>query len=102
MTERCPTCGQRKKRSNPQNARLHSLFTLLQDNVKAADGQFHHLQWWKAMCKAQWLGFDEYRRPDGEAIQVLRSTSECDVAELNEFMSKVEAYCAQRGVWLDE
>ena len=48
-------------------------------NVTATDNLYHPALWWKTMCKAQWLGFDEFRKPDGSVIQVLRSTSDCDV-----------------------
>ena len=99
---KCPTCGQRKRRSLPQNSRLHSLFMLLQDSVKAKDGQFHSALWWKTMTKAEWLGFTEFRKPDGNVIQVLRSTADLDVNELNDFMTKVEAFAASRGVYLDD
>ena len=71
MTDKCPTCGARKKRTLPQNARLHALFTELAANVTAADNLYHPALWWKTMCKAQWLGFDEFRKPDGSVIQVL-------------------------------
>ena len=98
----CQTCGQRKKRSLPQNARLHSLFMLLQDTIKSKDGEFHSAMWWKTMMKAEWLGFTEFRKPDGQVIQVLRSTSDLDVSELNEFMTRVEAFAASRGVYLDD
>ena len=98
---KCQTCGQRKKRSLPQNARLHSIFMLLQDSVKAKDCEYHSAMWWKTCCKHQWLGYREFRLPDGNVIQVLRSTADLDVEELNEFMTKVEAFAASRGVYLE-
>lgn len=100
--EVCPTCKQKKRRSLPQNARLHKLFTEIAANVTGADGQYHPAQWWKVMSKDRWLGYDEFRRPDGQVITVLRSTADCDVAELNEFMEQVERYAATRGVYLDD
>ena len=102
MNDRCPTCGQRKKRTLPQNARLHALFAQLAANVTANDGLYHPALWWKTMCKAEWLGFDEFRKPDGSVIQVLRSTADCDVEELTNFMNEVERYAAKRGVYLDD
>lgn len=54
------------------------------------------------MSKAEWLGFSEFRKPDGNVIQVIRSTADLDVKELNEFMEKVEAYCAKQGVYLED
>ena len=99
---KCDKCGQRNKRSLPQNARLHSLFMLLQDSVKAKDGEYHSAMWWKVMTKAEYLGFAEFRKPDGSVIQVIRSTADLDVTELNEFMTRVEAYAAKRGVYLED
>lgn len=99
---KCPTCGQRKKRTLPQNSRLHSLFMLMQDTCKDKNGEQHSAMWWKTLSKAEWLGFSEFRKPDGSVIQVLRSTADLDVAELNEFMTKVESYCAKQGVYLDD
>jgi hypothetical protein len=102
MTDRCPTCGQAKKRTLPQNARLHALFTQLAANVTAKDGLYHPAQWWKVMSKDRWLGYDEFRRPDGTVITVMRSTADCDVEELTNFMNEVERYAASRGVYLDD
>ncbi len=102
MADRCPTCNQVKRRSLPQNARLHKLFTELSANVKAKDGLYHPAIWWKVMAKSQWLGFDEYQKPDGETVYVLRSTANLSVEELNEFMAQVEKYAAEKGVWLEE
>lgn len=75
---------------------------LMQDTLKASDGQQHSAMWWKVMSKSEWLGFTEFRKPDGNVIQVLRSTADLDVSELNDFMTKVEAYCSKRGVHLDD
>ena len=98
----CPTCKQKKKRSLPQNSRLHKLFQLMQDNLQDKDGHYQHAMWWKINAKDRWLGYSEFRRSDGSVIQVLRSTSDCDVQELNEFMTRVEAYAAKRGVYLED
>jgi hypothetical protein len=96
----CKTCGQRHRRSLPQNKRLHALFTELAANVKGADDLYHPAAWWKVMSKDRWLGYDEYRKPDGGLITVMRSTADLDVAELTAFMDEVERYAAKRGVYL--
>ena len=101
MSERCPTCGQRKKRSLPQNARLHKIFTEIAANLTASDGLYHSAQWWKVMSKDRWLGYEDYRNAKGDSVMVLRSTADCDVEELNNFMAKVEEYAIGRGIWLD-
>ncbi len=75
---------------------------LMQDTLTAKDGQYHSAEWWKVMSKYEWLGCVEFRKPDGDVIQVIRSTADLDVNELNEFMTKVESYCAKRGVYLED
>ena len=96
----CPTCKQRQRRTLPQNKRLHALFTELAANVTGADGLYHPAAWWKVLSKDRWLGYDEYRKPDGTLITVLRSTADLEVAELTAFMDEVERYAARRGVYL--
>ena len=54
------------------------------------------------MCKDKWLGYNEYTAPDGRTIYSLKSTADCSVDELTEFMNEVERYCALRGVYLQE
>lgn len=99
---KCPTCGRDKKRTLPQNARLHALITEIAANVKAKDGLYHHTEWWKVMFKDRWLGYEEFTRPDGVVITKLKSTADCDVDELNEFMTKVEVFAAEKGIWVEE
>lgn len=99
---KCPTCGKLPKRSLPQNSRLHTLFTEIAANVKAKDGLMHDQMWWKIICKHWWLGYDEFRMPDGTIIQVLKSTSDLDVEGLTKFMNQVERYAATKSVWLQE
>ena len=100
--EPCPCCGQLPRRSLPQNSRLHKLFNLMSEQLKGKDGLFHPHQWWKVMCKDKWLGYNEYTAPDGRTIYSLKSTADCSVEELTEFMNEVERYCALRGVYLQE
>ena len=99
---KCPTCGRAPRRSLPQNDRLHALFTELAANVKGADDLYHPAAWWKVMAKDRWLGYHEFRRPDGSLVTVLKSTADCTVEELTAFMNEVERYAARRGVWLDD
>jgi hypothetical protein len=54
------------------------------------------------MCKSRWLGYDEYKKVDGAIEYVLKSTSDCDVEELNQFMQEVEWFANAKGVYLDD
>ncbi len=74
----------------------------MSEHLKGKDGLHHPAQWWKVMSKDHWLGYDEFNKPDGTTIYVLRATSELDVEALTDFMNEVERYCALRGVYLQE
>ena len=52
------------------------------------------------MCRDRWLGYTEFRKPDGSMITVLRSTADLEVDEMTAFMDEVERYAATRGVYL--
>jgi hypothetical protein len=99
---KCKECGQEPKRSLPQNNRLHLLFAEIADNVKAADGEYHNHHWWKVMFKDRWLGYNEYRTSSGKLITELKSTADCKVDELNDFMARVERFAAQNNIWLQD
>ena len=98
----CPTCKRKRSRSLPQNNRLHKLFHLMASTIADSNGEYHPWQWWKVMSKDQWLGYNEFRKPDGTLITELKSTADCDVEELNAFMEQVERYCAKRGLYLQD
>lgn len=53
------------------------------------------------MLKDRFLGYDEYKRPDGETVYSLRSEADLEVDEENEFMTQVELFANERGVYLD-
>ena len=100
--KRCPTCGNVPKRSLPQNARLHKLFTMMSEQLKGKDGLYHPTMYWKVLSKDKWLGYDEVQHPDGRIIYALKSTANLTVDELNSFMNEVERYCALRGIYLQD
>ncbi len=52
--------------------------------------------------KAQWLGFNEYKKSNGDIIYELKSTADCNVAELNDFMARVERWAAEHDIWLQD
>jgi hypothetical protein len=99
---KCKVCGQEPKRSLPQNNRLHLLFTEIAANVMASDNLYHPAMWWKVMFKDRWLGYNEYRTSSGKVITELKSTADCNVAELNEFMERVERWAAEHDIWLQD
>ena len=101
-TKRCPTCNQPHRRSTAQNARLHKLFQLMSEHFKGKDGLYHPALWWKVCMKHQWLGYDEFKLPNGETVYSMRSTADLHVDELNKFMERVERFAAEKNVLLQD
>ncbi|MGH6794636.1 MAG: recombination protein NinB, partial [Methylocella sp.] len=98
---RCPVCHRRNRRSNPQNARWWMLMHVLADKLKPG-GISYSAETWHQYSKSRWLGCDDVRLPNGKALTVPRSTAQLDVAEFADLMTQVEAWAAERGVWLDD
>jgi len=97
-SDRCPTCGRRHKRSNPQNG----LLWLLYHQMAAKDwgGQRYSADSFHAYYKSKFLGVDDVKLPNGKTITEIRSTANLDVAEFSAYFDAVQADCAERGVYL--
>ena len=97
--KRCPTCGRREKRSNPANARywllLHTIAAKLRPGGKTYSADQMHIYY-----KSRFLGCDDVALPNGKVLTIPRSSADLDTAEFNEYLAKVEADAAERGVFL--
>lgn len=100
-SDRCPTCGRKKKRSTDANARYWSLLFKIADQYKP-DGQQFSAETWHLQCKAYWLGKVDVTLPDGSVVVSPKSTADLSVDEFSDYMTKVEAWAASRDVYLDE
>lgn len=98
--DRCPTCGRRHKRRNPQNAIYWSLLHMMAEREWA--GQRYSAESFHTYYKTKFLGADDMKMPNGKTLQIPRSTADLDVSEFSEYFDKVQADCAERGVFLDE
>lgn len=54
------------------------------------------------MFKDLFLESEIVKTPDGRRVVCDPSTREIDTAEMSDYYTKVEAWCAERGVTLDE
>ena len=72
---------------------------MIADKVKPL-GKSYSADSWHTYCKSRWLGCDDVALPNGKTIALPRSTAGLDVAEFAEFMDAVEAWAAERGVYL--
>lgn len=49
---------------------------------------------------SRFLGCDDMTLPNGKVLTIPRSTADLDVAEFSEYLDKVQADAAERGVFL--
>ena len=98
--DRCPTCGRRRTRSTPANARYWLLLHTIAERLHP-QGRTYSADQWHQYAKSRWLGCDEVPLPNGKVLTIPHSSARLDVAEFGEFMEKVEAWAADHGVFLD-
>lgn len=98
---RCPKCGRMPKRTSEQNKRYWQLITNLSANLPVQESRYGP-EAWHTYMKMRYLGADEVSLPNGKTIVSPKSTSDLDRMEFADYMTQVEAWCNEHGVWLDE
>lgn len=99
---RCPTCGRKRKRSNPANARYWALLAKIAA-VVYHKGKLYPPESWHEDFKRALLGCDDVALPSGEVLTIPRSTADLTTDEFSDYMAKVEAWALdEHGVWLEE
>lgn len=53
-------------------------------------------------AKSRFLGCTDHKLPSGKTITIPRSTAGLDVAEFSDYLSRVEAWANERGVYLED
>jgi hypothetical protein len=76
---------------------LHRIAERLKPN-----GQAYSADTWHVYCKSKWLGCDDVTLPNKKTLAIPRSSAALDVAEFADYMGQVEAWAADKGVYLDE
>jgi len=99
--DKCPTCGRRKTNRSPdQNARYWALIGLLMEKGKEKNLNYSKDDW-HDMMKIKFLGAREIELPSGKVITRVNDTHNLDTIEFGEFLDKVQAWAAEKGVFLD-
>jgi hypothetical protein len=98
---KCPTCGRAEPRSTEANKRLWALYQLIADNVKPAGKEFSR-ETWHYYFKGLFLGCTDIPLPNGRIRTEPNSTRELDKRAFNDYMAQVEAWAAERNVYLEE
>lgn len=65
-------------------------------------GQTYSPDTWHVYMKTRYLGADDVTLPSGKVMTIPRSTANLDVAEFNDYMTRVEAWANEHDVYLDE
>ena len=98
---RCPTCGRKYKRSTQANARYWLLLHLLSERLPV-QGKTFSAETWHEYAKQRWIGCDDITLPNGKVVARGRSSAELDTAAFNDYMTQVEAWANEKGVYMDE
>lgn len=88
-------------RSHQANARYWLLLHALADKLRP-EKTAHSAETWHRYCASRWLGCDEVLLPGGKQLVIPRSTSNLDVGEFNDYMTAVEVWANERGVFLED
>jgi hypothetical protein len=99
--QRCPTCKRLERRSTQANARYWMLLHRISESIKP-NGAAYSADTWHQWAKSKFLGCDEFRLPNGQTLTVPKSSADLDTAEFNEFQTAVEAWAAERDVFLED
>lgn len=88
-------------RSHPQNARYWALLHLLSEKLRPR-GETYSAETYHVWAKSKFLGCNDVPLPNGKTLTIPMSTALLDVAEFNEYMTAVEAWSNEQGVFLED
>lgn len=99
--KRCPACGRKEIRSSEANRRYWALLHEIAEKVKP-EGIEYSPETWHLYFKQKLLGNVETKLPNGKVIQVPQTTTVLDTSQFHDFSEQVQAWAANRGVFLPE
>lgn len=97
----CPVCGQLPKHSAKARKAYWALLHKISEEVEV-NGKTYTAEQWHEYFKQKLLGAEEVSLPNGKTVQRARSTSSLDKDEMSDYMTTIEAFAAERGVFRDE
>jgi hypothetical protein len=99
--DRCPTCGRTHIRSSEANRRYWALLNEIAEKIKP-EGSEYSPNTWHLYFKQKLLGSVDIPMPNGKVVTIPQTTTALDTSQFNDYMGKVEAWAAKRGVFLPE
>lgn len=100
-TSRCKECGRKHKRSTDANRLYWLLLHCVADKFKPG-GVAYSADTWHLYFKSRFLGADDVRLPNTKVLTMPHSTADLASDEFSNYVTKVEAWAAERDVYLDE
>lgn len=100
-SDRCPTCRRRFKRSSEANRRYWQLLHAMAEKLRP-NGQTFTADTWHLWAKSKWLGCVDHILPNRKTVTIPNSTANLDVVEFSDYMTQVEAFANERGVFLED
>jgi len=97
---KCPTCGRLKKRSTDANRRYWALLAEIATELKPQGQAYSSDTWHRYFCQ-RFLGADEIALPNQKTLVIPHGSSDLDTGEFNDFMTQVEAWANEHGVFLE-
>jgi hypothetical protein len=88
-------------RSSEANRRLWALYHALAEQVRTHDKTYSADQW-HLYCKSRFLGCDDFTMPNGKTMTIPKSTADLDVGAFGDYMTAVEAWANERGIFLED
>jgi hypothetical protein len=88
---------EQEKRRNQQNRRYWAVLHEISEQLNISD-----VEAWHEWCKRRFIGVKEVKLPDGEIINVGKSSTELTVKEFADYMTSIEAWAVDQGVIFQE
>ena len=88
------------RRTSPQNRRYWALISELAN--KKVQGVLYSTDEWHEYLKTRFIGREELKLPNGKTMVRTLDSSNLSVQEFNDYMTAVEAWAGEHGVWLEQ
>jgi len=100
-SDKCPTCGMKKKRSSESNRMYWALLSLIAEQLPVK-GQGYTAGTWHEYLKLRYLGAHDVMLPNGKTVHITVSTSALTNEEFGEYMDKCLAWASEHGIVLPD
>ena len=89
-----------RSRSAEQNKRMWAILHEIAE--QPVDGQLFPAEAYHVYFRGFFLGYEDYKLPNGKFVSQPISTTTLDVPAFSEYMAQIEAWAAQHGILLSD